>query len=244
MIVDYLRSCYRSKFLIDAATGLSVVGRFYRPPDNAKVHEDYTIFRSATWLSPWEMDDTEGDTLEGYSYDKGGRDFFVAHDKRQTELAKVGCKEPLVLVPGHYGFPLRCRATHGMPANIPCATGYLIQSDDLQTVVTMDDRFDAWLNADGNYTYTDERRGTGDYTVQVIYDESGNPFRCKWHHRCKVPGYPDAIITGDFEPQSWPRDYDTRDIWEYHLDAPGFQLYPFNPTRIQNVTPYPEDFPT
>jgi len=110
MIVDYLRSCYSSKFLINATTGQTVIGRFYRPPKGAKLYTEPTIFRAGTWLDLWEQTDEPGDTLEDFTYDNGSRDFVVVDDPKRTRLAQVGCDKEFTLVPGEGGFPIPCRA--------------------------------------------------------------------------------------------------------------------------------------
>lgn len=110
MTVDFLRSCYSSKFLINATMGTTLIGRFYRPPKGTPIYQEPTIFRAGTWLDLWEQTDEPGDTLEEFTYDKGERDFIVMSDRRGVALAQTGCDKELTLVPGEGGFPLSCRA--------------------------------------------------------------------------------------------------------------------------------------
>lgn len=109
MTVDFLRSCYRSRFTIDETNGLNLIGRFYRPPERTPIYSEPTIFRSAIWLDEWDRSEGNGDTLEDYSYDNGARDFVVTSDLARTRQAQIGCDKRLVLVPGATGFPLACQ---------------------------------------------------------------------------------------------------------------------------------------
>lgn len=108
MTVDFLRSCYKSKFLVNAVTGEFVIGRFYRPPPKTPVYTQETIIRSSIWIGKEYLDNDAGDTLEDFTYDKGEADFLVTSDAKRTRLAQVGCDKGLYLVPGSSGFPFQC----------------------------------------------------------------------------------------------------------------------------------------
>jgi len=244
MTVDYLRTCYRSKILIDASKGTLVAGRFYRPPDGAQVYTAPTVFRSAMWLDPWDRDFTEGDTLEGFSYDKGTRNFFVAHDLRQTRLAQVGCDKSLTLVPGSLGFPLRCRPVGGMPASITFYTGYSFWDSSTNMLAFSDDRGELDLVAGEYVSRAGDLDSGGTITASVIFDERGNPFRVKWVHRLPLGDYGIVTIRDDLQPEAWPRNGEIVLCTNPTCDDPRIRVEVFNPTGVQNMTDLPETFPS
>lgn len=158
MIVDYLRSCYRSKFLVNAETGRTVIGRYYRPPDNAQVYTEPTIFRSGIWIGKEYLDDEPGDTLEDFKYDKGEREFTVIHDLKRTKLAQVGCDKEIVPVAGANGFPLSCES-----AKVPDFVGIY-----LPDACYVDDgvHFMAW----GQYPHLVPLERVGPTTWELTFD--------------------------------------------------------------------------
>jgi len=116
--VDYLRSCYSSRFSIDANGAVTIPSRFYRPPADVGFLTEPSYIRSAIWLDAWERFDGIGDILGDYSYDTGSRDFVVLGDRRGTRKVQTGCEGALALVPGSIGFPLGCLGARPTTVNV------------------------------------------------------------------------------------------------------------------------------
>jgi hypothetical protein len=193
MIVDYLRTCYESDFLINETTGETIRGRYYWASPGASTYPDAHLFGSAVWRDPEEREASGllGDQFTNVTEDDGSRPVLRPIAQRSELRGRLDCSgNPIGTGTGI--IPMTDDTVSGLPTK--CYRDTINQCAAYQTALNIDDR-ELWCWTarviaalyEGSSTAEDlvnERIPNVRFVFAQLSAEGGHPQYIMWRADC------------------------------------------------------------
>ena len=245
--MDFLRTCYSSRFYYSRNPDRYVVGQYHYAADDAEVLTNSFFYRSGIWLDPWELGDGLGDSMEDYAeYPGEPLPANVLNKRRDVIPLQTSCDpvDGALLIGGPVtnGIPDVCWRTVPPPASkhsYATAIDHLRISDGARTYVINISAITLKWSFSGYWYYRDASgirlklvpesgypAGSGMSLYASFFDSAGARQEVSW----LLPLGSQQGFWGTFSPPVLPAGY----IFESMVDAlqafvPVVSSWPVNP---------------